>query len=633
MYDKDFLLALDQIQNRVLYTRIQIQNDYTGHYDGAYIEGKVTGGNINLNGSSAMRRTASLQMIADEQNYNITDVNNIISINKKVKIQIGIKNEIDILYPDIIWFKLGTFVIANASINHSLSGINISLSLKDLTALLNGECGGTIPVGVIHSPDVDVNGVESKPLLKDLVKIVIERWTELKVNPDFITIPTEKFNDVYWKSRTSGYLIEQKIDDNNSIFTIALAAPANNTGLIVSEIQFGDSLGSQRLAIVSESEISSSAGETVASVLDKIKNIVGNYEYFFDVDGEFHFQEILDGLNKGSPANALPEAIDYIYSKEKDADLIQYEFNDSMLISSYTNTPQYNAIKNDIVVWGVKGDKSSALRYHLAIEKKPTWSEDLVFTVWIKEDEFGVKRAYKEVEGGEEKTISSIIDWRQYLYLDYITGGKENTYSEELKEELPKIMDIETGAFYAAKTENQNTTYLSSSMNYFLDFIDPSELTDPDAKRVFDGISIEKIGRKGKTISDNQINCVFEPAFPDLVIILVGQENTKEIRDYCIAEGKNFTQVSYYMQQFIEVGRATNSAYNHLRSTLHSLTSYNEAISLQSLPVYYLDVNKRISVEDANSGIKGDYLVNSISIPLTYNGMMTISASRALERI
>lgn len=629
MYDKDFLLALDQIQNRVLYTRIQIQNDYTGHYDGAYIEGKVTGGNINLNGSSVMRRTANLQMIADEQNYNITDVNNIISINKKVKIQIGIKNEIDILYPDIIWFKLGTFVIANAFINHSLSGININLTLKDLMALLNGECGGTIPVGVIHSPDIDINGVERKPLLKDLVQIVIERWTELKINPDFITIPTEKFNDVYWKSRTPGYLIEQKINDNNSIFTLALTEPTANTGLNVSTIQFGDSLGSQRMALVSESEISSSAGETVASVLDKIKNIVGNYEYFFDVDGEFHFQEILDGLNKGSPENALPEAIDYIYSREKDANLIQYEFNDSMLISSYTNTPQYNAIKNDIVVWGVKGDKSSALRYHLAIEKKPTWSEDLEFTVQIKEDEFGVKRAYREITGGTGTPVKP-TDWRQYLYLDYITGGEENTYSEELKEELPKIMDIVTGIFYA---QTEDTTYLSSSMNYFLDFIDPSELTDSEAKRVFDGMSVEKIGRKGKTISDNQINCVFEPVFPDLVIILAGQENTKEIRNQCIAEGKNFTQVSYYMQQFIEIGRATNSAYNHLRSALHALTSYNEAISLQSLPIYYLDVNKRISVEDIDSGIKGNYLVNSISIPLTYNGMMTISASRALERI
>ena len=151
MYDKQFLLQLDQIQNRVLYTRIQIQNDYTGHYDGAYIEGKVTGGNVNLNGSSAMRRTASLQLIADQENYKITDVNNIISINKKVKIQIGIKNEIDPQYPEIVWFKLGTFVIANASINHSISGINISLSLKDLTALLDGSSGGTIPMEVVHN--------------------------------------------------------------------------------------------------------------------------------------------------------------------------------------------------------------------------------------------------------------------------------------------------------------------------------------------------------------------------------------------------------------------------------------------------------------------------------------------------
>jgi hypothetical protein len=32
------------------------------------------------------------------------------------------------------------------------------------------------------------------------------------------------------------------------------------------------------------------AGETVVSILEKIKNILGNYEYFYDIDGNFVFQ-------------------------------------------------------------------------------------------------------------------------------------------------------------------------------------------------------------------------------------------------------------------------------------------------------------------------------------------------------
>nr|DAE09686.1 MAG TPA: Neugrin [Myoviridae sp. ctjhW4] len=34
-----------------------------------------------------------------------------------------------------------------------------------------------------------------------------------------------------------------------------------------------------------------SAGDTVTSALDKIKQVLGNYEYFYDLDGNFIFQE------------------------------------------------------------------------------------------------------------------------------------------------------------------------------------------------------------------------------------------------------------------------------------------------------------------------------------------------------
>jgi hypothetical protein len=39
----------------------------------------------------------------------------------------------------------------------------------------------------------------------------------------------------------------------------------------------------------SKDDFVSNAGETITSALDKIKNAIGNYEYFFDIDGVFHF--------------------------------------------------------------------------------------------------------------------------------------------------------------------------------------------------------------------------------------------------------------------------------------------------------------------------------------------------------
>ena len=39
------------------------------------------------------------------------------------------------------------------------------------------------------------------------------------------------------------------------------------------------------------------AGDTVVSILDKIKNTLGNFEYFYDLNGHFRFQEIKNYLN------------------------------------------------------------------------------------------------------------------------------------------------------------------------------------------------------------------------------------------------------------------------------------------------------------------------------------------------
>ena len=58
-----------------------------------------------------------------------------------------------------------------------------------------------------------------------------------------------------------------------------------------------------------------------------------------------------------------------------------------------------------------------------------------------------------------------------------------------------------------------------------------------------------------------------------------------------------------------------------------------ETISVTSLPIYYLDVNTRIYIHDDKSSVNGDYIVNKITLPLTYNGTMTISAIKAAENI
>ena len=54
---------------------------------------------------------------------------------------------------------------------------------------------------------------------------------------------------------------------------------------------------------------------------------------------------------------------------------------------------------------------------------------------------------------------------------------------------------------------------------------------------------------------------------------------------------------------------------------------------MTTLPIYYLQPNTRIFVRDDNSGICGEYIVSSFTIPLTYNGTMSINATKAVENL
>jgi hypothetical protein len=55
--------------------------------------------------------------------------------------------------------------------------------------------------------------------------------------------------------------------------------------------EFGQTIGYERTELTYAGELIAKAGETITSVLDKIKNMLGQYEYFYDTDGRFIFRQ------------------------------------------------------------------------------------------------------------------------------------------------------------------------------------------------------------------------------------------------------------------------------------------------------------------------------------------------------
>jgi hypothetical protein len=103
LLDLDFLKELDRVNLKEIYAEILALN-LNGEILES-IEGYVTNGNINIDGSSSVRRTCSLTLVADELNIH----EYYWGLHTKFKLSIGVKNNINPDYPRIKYpFKCET---------------------------------------------------------------------------------------------------------------------------------------------------------------------------------------------------------------------------------------------------------------------------------------------------------------------------------------------------------------------------------------------------------------------------------------------------------------------------------------------------------------------------------------------
>ena len=118
-----------------------------------------------------------------------------------------------------------------------------------------------------------------------------------------------------------------------------------------------------------------------------------------------------------------------------------------------------------------------------------------------------------------------------------------------------------------------------------------------------------------------------------LINLGLGAEEVQKKKQEADARGQKYLQVSGQVYGNLASGGSQNSAYNEIKNLLYEYTSYNESIQLQAIPIYHLEPNTRIVVNDVESDIHGDYIIKSISLPLDINGTMNITATRAIDKL
>jgi len=808
--DTSFLRELDRNSNKFFYVKVIVLD--MNEKPISAIEGRVqSGASINIDGSSAVRRTANLSFVALEEENDLTNVDNLLSINKKISIEVGIENNFPNRYDDeIFWFPQGIFVIVNPNISHSTSGCTISLTCKDKMCLLNGECGGNLPASItfheydqilgsqtvssfsditepnnrtvyVFSSPVSLNGESSqywqwsktrsyftssedmigKPfhepnLIYDIIQTLVcnyggEGISNIIINDVPLEIKQLIRNDssgsVFYKPATGEYSIDQSLSTDTSGDWL--------------EFEPGEDCGYVYTDFVYPGELISGIGENICSVLDKIKNTLGNYEYFYDIDGNFVFQEIrnylnvayiptqmekstallkytsevfehsldnidqlksnqerknfiLDVINNMSSSPVISNSsiqvindkltlvldgkkvdlnefatgvlklnnsdiysidgkklivnqskietinnsffsktdknydiiypsvtggydkftISYIDSAWKEADnlyiidknnyLVDYDSNkksvydfniEDGLITSFSNTPNYTNVKNDFHIWGKNESNNNAIHYHLAIKEKPKVMNE--YKVVLTED--------NQLKIDNDNGIAyTPTDWRVEIYLrgrdKESRQQRPDIYEQEILDMLPTI--------YEFKNENGNIVghykedvSKANSLTYFIDYLEPvNDLYD---------CSIDLIGSRLYSYQQDKIIKLYNKDVPNIIIVNRDGDNISR----CAAEGQPYSNIDGTIYSNLSIGTIGYSAQEVARDLMYQYTDYNNSITFQCIPIYYLEPNTRITVNDKKANIYGDYIIERITRPLDGQGTMSITATRALERI
>lgn len=446
--DKDFLRLLDLEREKEIFVKI-ISLDFNEN-PLEEIEGRVTQGTVNVDGSSAVRRTCSLTLVANELNIHEFYW----SLNTKFKLYVGVKNTIKNrieyqklykTYPDICWFKMGTYVISSFNTSQTTSSYTINISGKDKMSFLNGDLGGVITplswdFGQIDEIDTDGFIKTSKYLIRNIILEAVHEHAQepywniiindlddyglelLEYRGDIplyllynqstdaieqmsLELPTdglvpinleddEELNIIFnyridqLKDVNSNVTIFHQLDQNNKVITSEDGLPIQYS---VIKAEYGDVIGYRTTDLTYAGELVSNVGESVTSMLDKIVSMLGAFEYFYDLDGRFVFQRKKTYIQTSfSTITQNDTETNEIYVKNAaETSACVYSFDNALLVTSFTNTPNLSEVKNDFSLWGTrKGVNGVDLQVHLryAIDTKPWMYTAYDGTTYITEE-------------------------------------------------------------------------------------------------------------------------------------------------------------------------------------------------------------------------------------------------------
>lgn len=656
------------------------------------IEGYTIAGSRTEDGNSNIRNTINLTFVANEDNYQLLNPNNEIYPNKKIKLYEGIVNKMTGGKPR--WYPKGVYVLTSPSINYSANSYGITIAASDKMCLCDGSVSGKINASTRIDAEYKANNIKSvyiSEAIEEYDKILnkkVKTQSELEDSKAYIILKLREYlyyvtstdytqestvltlinniddiqlstsiydlkgysqsfskliNNVYYSklkiSEIIKYIMIEYAHENPSKVIINDVPDKIKTPIYVRNKDSKDEktkIGYKMIDYIYPEELIASAGTPVTAILDScVQALGGNFEYFYDYNGNFIFQEkknyinnnIVD-INKLEPSN---------YKYKYDYFPIHYDFSNTKIISSYSNSATWSNIKNDISVWGDNEERT--LGYRVVIDTKPE------VPIYIINQFNSTKR----------------LDWREYIIYNYEIGINNNLVGKNKGETISPDYNInvdnpvivicpedKTKKYYYKRYNKENKTWEKLSIadedkgsempKYYpelstLWFNDRFYINgEPQDKGVynynldllagdvdFNKWRISSIGERVESITDNDVKQLY-PTKIDEILVYVNEDDLQYTNDRDAAiKLENYDDFRNYPP----AGNIYKDAYSAVKEQLFRNLYSNEQITISSLPILTLSTNNRCYGYNLQAQMDGYYLTQTINIDYSTYSMTT----------
>lgn len=435
------------------------------------LEGNIISGNVNVDANSDLRRTCNLTFVVTGSTFLIQPGGEI-WLDKLVQLFVGVE---DIRTAEVSWTNLGIFLINQPTYTYDATTKTMQFQGVDLMAKLTGLRNGVI------------SGISA------------DSYTLIEVG----TNVREAIIGVLSECGIRNYYVSE----------------CKNVDGVIQDVPY---------------DMKFEQGATWFDVLEELRNILPNYQMYFDVDGVFRYEPI-------------PSSAD-------DPIMINDDLWENNVLSETVNV-DFEGVKNVIEVWGrvheVERFSDASETIVNVLEISPTWA-DFTITDYV----MAAFSLPQEIEGGSSITINF------------------------------------KGRYLIKDSSGNNITELDANTYYVVAF-------HPDGYWLFLGGN-QAYG----TWSDDNPQSPFYTGsgMGRIVEVLYGDEYDNIISDD------------------LALQRAKYEIYKKCR--------LNDSVVLNTVPIYWADVNWKVSYTFLDAEEPKEYIIQSIDIPLDFSGTQTFNMSR-----